>query len=58
MTAQVQQRIEVAAYLAQERANDQRREYYDGHIITLAGGSEAHSLIIVNIAASLHSQLR
>jgi Uma2 family endonuclease len=58
MTAQSHQRKDVAEYLQLERSSDQRHEYYAGTIIALAGGSEAHSLITVNIASSLHFQLR
>lgn len=58
MAARPEQRLAALDYLVGERAGDQRHEYYDGRVVALAGGSEAHSLISVNIAASLHGQLR
>ena len=58
MTAQPQQLFTVDEYLERERVSDLRHEYHDGKIVAQAGGSESHSLIIVNVGASLHTQLR
>jgi len=45
-------------FLAYDRASAQRYELVDGQIYALAGGSQQHSLIITNVVASLHGQLR
>ena len=47
-----------AEYLRNERASEQKHEYADGEIYALAGASERHNLITINILASLHGQLR
>jgi Uma2 family endonuclease len=48
----------VEAYLAQERASEQRHEYLAGQIFLMSGGSEQHSLIAGNVYASFHTQVR
>ena len=48
----------VAEYLGRERAAFERSEYIDGEVYQMAGESEAHGDISVNIVASLHSQLK
>jgi len=45
-------------YLAIERDAEQKHEYLNGEIFALAGASERHNLIVVNLVASLHVQLR
>lgn len=45
-------------YLAFERASEQRHEYDAGKVYAMAGASRAHNLIVLNIAAALHTQLR
>lgn len=44
-------------YLAREREAETKSEYYDGEVFAMAGGSEEHSMIAVNVAGSLNSQL-
>jgi len=58
MAAVPQQSISAAEYLAFERGSTQRHEYFRGRIVALAGASEAHNLIVGNVFAALHSQLR
>lgn len=58
MSAQPQHPTAAIQYLARERAGAQRHEYLDGQVYALAGGSQQHSLIITNLVASLHGQLR
>ena len=41
-----------------EQESGQRFEWFDGHIFAMAGGTPVHNAIGVNIAASLHQQLR
>ncbi|HEY6331200.1 MAG TPA: Uma2 family endonuclease [Blastocatellia bacterium] len=45
-------------YLALERSSGQRSEYFNGEIFAMGGASENHNLIVINVAASLHAQMR
>ena len=45
-------------YLADERAGTLKHEYRGGKVYAMAGASERHNLIVVNIVALLHGQLR
>ena len=45
-------------YLAFERTSAEKHEYLDGEIYQMTGASARHNLIVGNIYASLHSQLR
>ena len=45
-------------YLALERASQERREYLDGQIYLMAGESEAHGTICVNLTAEIAHQLK
>jgi Uma2 family endonuclease len=58
MSAAPERRWTVAEYLVAERASEQRHEYLDGQIRLMAGASANHNLIVANILASLHGQLR
>ena len=58
MSAAPQQTWTAEDYLAHERASEQRHEYLDGDILLMAGASARHNLIVTNILASLHTQLR
>jgi Uma2 family endonuclease len=51
-------RISPEEYLALERASDTKHEYYRGEIFAMAGASPNHTIISMNIGASLHAQLR
>jgi Uma2 family endonuclease len=44
-------------YLAREREAETKSEYYDGETFAMAGGSEEHSLIVVNMCTALLLQL-
>jgi len=48
----------VEEYLAMEEASEIKHEYIDGEIFAMAGASENHDLIVGNIFANLHLQLR
>lgn len=48
----------VEDYLAFERSSEDRHEYLNGEIYLMTGASRNHNLIVLNTAASLHSQLR
>jgi len=58
MTAQPAPFITEEDYLQRERAATLKHEYYRGQIYVLAGASEAHNLIAMNIAALLRSSVR
>ena len=48
----------VDEYLAMERDSDIKHEFINGEIFAMAGASENHNLISLNIGASLLGQLR
>ena len=50
--------ISPETYLASERAASCRSEYYDGHIIAMAGAGLRHNIIVRNIIGSLYSFLK
>jgi Uma2 family endonuclease len=58
MSAQPKLHISVAEYLIGERNGTTKHEYYAGEVFAFAGGSERPNLIIGNVLASLHTQLR
>lgn len=45
-------------YLEGEKVAECRHEYVDGEIFAMAGGSDAHASISLNVAAHLKNQLR
>jgi Uma2 family endonuclease len=45
-------------YLAIERASEERHEYIDGRIFAMAGESDQHGEICVNLIGELRSQLK
>ncbi len=45
-------------YLAREREAEYKSEYFDGEIFAMAGTSEPHNVIVSNILAELHAQLK
>jgi Uma2 family endonuclease len=47
-----------AEYLAFERSSEQKHEFLNGEIFAMAGAKENHNLIVTNVIASLHSQVR
>ncbi|HRN57530.1 MAG TPA: Uma2 family endonuclease [Agriterribacter sp.] len=50
--------ISPEAYLAAERTARYRSEYYDGHIIAMAGAGLTHNVIVSNIIGSVYSFLK
>lgn len=46
------------AYLAMDRASDERHEYIAGEVFAMVGGTETHGLIIGNVIAALHRPTR
>lgn len=51
-------RATVEEYLRFESTSTEKHEYRDGRIVNMAGGTFEHSLIIMNLGASLHRLLR
>jgi len=58
MASQPKPRYTVDEYLAIERSAEFKSEYFDGYIVAMSGASEAHSLIVTNIASELRAQLK
>ena len=53
-----QNRLTHEEYFALEHAEDQRYEYHAGEVFAMAGGTESHALISMNVGAALVSALR
>jgi Uma2 family endonuclease len=58
MPAETRRRYSVEEYLAMEEKSPEKHEYRDGEIVAMAGGTENHSLICINITATLRNALR
>ena len=58
MVSQAEQRFSPEEYLALERRAEYKHELIDGQIVAMTGASESHNLMVMNVGASLHSQLR
>ncbi len=58
MSALLKLKITPRDYLDSERVSKIKHEYYAGQVYAMAGASERHNLVAMNIGASLHSQLR
>lgn len=59
MSAAPQPHLSFDDWLAIERtATDQRSEYLAGEIFAMAGGTEEHNLIVLNVGAELRNQLK
>ena len=50
--------VTIEEYLTRERASEERHEYLDGFVYAMAGESEEHGIISMNLSAILVSQLR
>ena len=51
-------RATIEEYLHLESTAREKHEYRDGKIVAMAGGTYEHSLIIMNVGASLHALLK
>jgi Uma2 family endonuclease len=58
MSSQTHSQFTPQEYLAIERSSQQKNEYLNGEIFAMGGASERHNLIVGNVFASLHGQLR
>ena len=48
----------IEEYLAMEREAVERHEYIDGEIFVMAGETDPHSIITINLGAEFHNQLK
>jgi Uma2 family endonuclease len=58
MSVEPHRRLSPQEYLAAERQAEVRSEYLGGDVFAMSGASRRHNLIVVNVAASLHGQLK
>jgi Uma2 family endonuclease len=59
MSAAPQPRLSFDDWLAIERTSlEHRSEYVAGEVFAMAGGTEAHNLIVLNVGAELRAQLK
>jgi Uma2 family endonuclease len=58
MSAQLDAYLAPEEYLQIERRRTYKSEYLAGQTYALAGGSRQHNLIVANVVAALHGQLR
>src|SRR5438876_4814746 len=56
--AQSQQFISEEEYLEGELHSEVRHEYVGGHVYAMAGASDDHNRIALNISSALHERLR
>src|SRR5712691_6177164 len=47
-----------AEYLALERRSDEKHEFYQGEIFSMAGASREHNLIALNLGGELRQELK
>src|SRR6185436_1384401 len=58
MTVEPHRRVSIEDYLVAERQAETKSEYLDGEVFAMSGASREHNLIAVNVAASVHGQLK
>lgn len=58
MIAQTKNQISPEDYAAIEAATGLKHEYYRGAVYAMTGASPRHNLIVANVIAALHAQLR
>lgn len=58
MAAEPRKRLSVDEYLARERRAEVKSEYLAGETFAMSGASRRHGLVTLNVASSLHAQLR
>jgi Uma2 family endonuclease len=58
MPSQPQRKITEAEYLAIERRSEVKHELVDGTMVTMAGASPTHVLIVTNLVVALGNQLK
>ena len=58
MSSQIKPHYTPQEYLTLERGSQQKNEYLNGDIFAMGGASERHNIIVGNVLASIHGQLR
>ena len=58
MSAQPQLHVTPEEFLTHERLATTKSEYRDGEVVAMSGASYWHNVIVANVVASLHGQLR
>ena len=58
MSAEPHRRVSLEDYLAAERQAETKNEYLNGEVFAMSGASREHNLIVWNLSAALHAQLR
>ena len=58
MAAQVKVYTTAEEYLALERQAETKSDYSDGEVYAMAGASERHNTILMNVGSELHQQLK
>ena len=58
MSLQTRPHYTLQEYLDFERSSQQKHEYLNGEVFAMGGASERYNLIVGNIFATLHAQLR
>jgi Uma2 family endonuclease len=58
MSSQTSLKYTSQEYLVIERESQQKNEYFNGEIFAMGGASERHNLIVGNVFASLHIQMK
>jgi Uma2 family endonuclease len=58
MSTQAKISLTPEQYLEIERQAERKSEYWQGEMFAMAGAGEPHNLVVMNIAAQIHSQLR
>jgi Uma2 family endonuclease len=60
MTAlkKTQRKHTLEEYADIEKSSDEKFEFYDGDVWSMAGASPKHEIIVVNLSAELRSNLR
>src|SRR5262245_40848956 len=58
MSTAAAKRVSVSEYLERERTVETKSEFYAGEVFAMASGSEAHSLIAVNLASEIRANLK
>ena len=58
MSSQIKTFLTPEEYLAIERKAEVRSEYFGGEMFMMTGASRAHNLIVGNLVATIHAQLK
>ena len=58
MSVQQHTYITPEEYLSFERQAEYKSEYFDGEVFAMSGASRQHNLIVTNVVAELHRQLK